>query len=213
MRNACRIKACLNSAGAFLAKPSSLEPFRGMRSEAGGCTSDQGAKKGITDGSFNVIEACVGEFVATDPGYSMYPRCLFVFGHHHILFDSLEETTKSLPNSARFSDKLNICHAFLSDRHLRQQFQATCVQGKPCLGTLSSQTANRLATGGPQQGVGRARPSIPDLKEHFNLQAIVTTPTWVLKRRAEQEVEKALRMPAFVEVREVFRVAGKQSSG
>ena len=61
----------------------------------------------------------------------LFPRCLFMPGLLHMLWNALEETLTSADGWDAYVDNLRAVMAFLTDRPLRQRFVHTCMQAAP----------------------------------------------------------------------------------
>jgi hypothetical protein len=119
------------------------QQFKAFRESVVGFTTDQGTERKLADCALavdttfdNVAQVCddlvAGTLLLTsDVAQNIYvfPYCLFVPGHMHILFNALEESVKkSKIWGERFVDALrNLLH-LLNDRGLRQRMIATCFQ-------------------------------------------------------------------------------------
>ena len=119
------VKKGINVANVYVMESESLDKFHEVRCEIRGFTSDQGTERKLPEVPVAILSACRDAYEPSDPMSYMYPRCLAMPGHLHILFNALEEAVKSLSISAKFLERLRSLQSFLSNRQLRQRFQAT----------------------------------------------------------------------------------------
>ena len=61
----------------------------------------------------------------------MWPFCLFIVGHLHVLYNGLEEACKSLDISLVVFNAVRSLLNFLSDSEYRKKFRHCCMGGKP----------------------------------------------------------------------------------
>ena len=59
----------------------------------------------------------------------MYPSCLYVPEHLHIVFNALQHAVEVLPVHRHFITRLKALEQFLADKQLRRFYVATCLQG------------------------------------------------------------------------------------
>ena len=97
-----------------------------------GCTTDQGTERKVADGSVHILKHYDRFFAPADTRSWMYPACLFVAGHLHILYNGLEEACKLLQISNWFFRCLQTLCDFLSCRDLRRTLMAVCLKDSDC---------------------------------------------------------------------------------
>ena len=121
-------------------------------------TSDQGTERKLADCAFAVAASYdnlrnIARMVSADelplagPQCAqcyMWPRCLFMPGHLHIIQNALEDTVKhsSMWRSA-FSDGMSAVAAILANTGLRRRFIFTCMSNASEIERLSIITLNR----------------------------------------------------------------------
>ena len=96
------VKKAINVANVYLMEAETLERFHEARQEVVGYLSDQGTEKKVAELTVGVIPRCRDLYEHSDPMSYMYPRCLAIPGHLHILYNALEESIKSLPIADKF---------------------------------------------------------------------------------------------------------------
>ena len=131
------VKKGRSLANILLMESGSLSSLNELRCEVRGLTTDQGTEKGVSEATVEILQKFRGEYAPGDPMSFMYPRCLWIPGHLHVMFNALEEAVKGLSVSKAFLDHLRALQQFLSDKQLRRTFQASCLAGKPCFGKFS----------------------------------------------------------------------------
>lgn len=120
----------LNVISVFLMETSDLSQFEQVRDEVCGLTSDQ-ADMSQADETINVLPQLRGKYAADDPRSFVFPKCLIVIGHLHVLYNALEEACKCLPIAEKWFEQLRALASFLSDGQLRRKFQAM-LEGLQC---------------------------------------------------------------------------------
>ena len=121
------IKKTTNAANIYKMESEDMNQFDVIRSSVRGFASDQGAERGMGDETVTILPEYRGRYIATDPMNYLWPCCLFVMGHLHLLFNALEEACKGMGElSTKFFDALRSLCAFLNDSELRRQFQFDC---------------------------------------------------------------------------------------
>lgn len=122
------------------------EQLRRFRLSVIAWTSDQGTERKLADAaladqpnlerlrnicqkvSFEGLELGCNEALQVH----LFPNCLYMPGHQHILFNGLEESIKRSPLwSSGFSEGLHAMVSMLNSRGLRDRFVMTCMKDAP----------------------------------------------------------------------------------
>ena len=141
----------------------------------------------------------------------MYPRCLTLPGHLHILYNALEEGVKDMPIYKDYIDLLRIFQNMLSQRPLREKFQESCIKGKACYSLFNSYQTVHIDWRWEflSKALDHLIPLIVYLRAHFDPQKMLAGDTGMLKCALIKQVHDALQRPCFDEMSEMLRVAGK----
>jgi hypothetical protein len=172
-------KKATNVAGLYLNESSDLDQFDEKRCGVMGLTSDQGAEMQIADASVHVVNGYADRYPIGDAKFFLWPRCLLVVGHLHVLFNALEEACKSLDVSDWFFNCLRTLCNFLSDQQLRRRFQSSCLKGKACYAQFTHFV--RIHIDWRWETLGPALEAVsklmPHLAQYFNLEAMLKSET------------------------------------
>ena len=204
------VKKLLNVAGIYLMESADAAQFHHVRNEVRGYTSDQGTEKELAEGTVMVIPR-FKDFDPSDVQSFMYPRCLTVPGHLHILYNALESAVAQLPVAKQFLEHLKVLESFLSNRTLRAKFQASCVQGQPCCASFSSYATVHIEWRWEflSLALDKLVPLFSDMQQHFSASKMLASESGILQSKVIKQVEVVLATPCFVEFAELLRVTGK----
>ena len=95
-----------------------------FRESVFGFLSDMGNEKGVADAS--TLEPVVGRGDNKYNVAQLYPNCLYMPEHLHIIYNALQNGVEKIPQNKKWIKRLKALERFLSDKSLRRLFMAQC---------------------------------------------------------------------------------------
>ena len=209
--NAGLVKKGTNTANVYLMESEKAAEFHEVREELKGSCSDSGTEKDIGDDTINIIKAFRGMFAATDPRSFMYPCLLHIAGHLHILFNAFETAVKSLDESKQFLEVLRVLLDFLSNKQLRQKFQAACLRNTPAFNYFNSHPTVHIDWRWETLSIALDKlvPIYRFILQYWNEAKMKQGETSQLNSQLILHVTRVLTMRYFLPYAEMIRVVGK----
>jgi hypothetical protein len=128
-----------NSTHSIMLECGSMEVFGKFRMEVRSLTSDAGTERGLADvpvirdaRSLQAMLHCLrsGELdVSAASSAYLYPNCIYMQGHLHILYNALQAAVEKVPGWEGHLVLLRGLNSFFKNLPLRQRFQTLCMSG------------------------------------------------------------------------------------
>ena len=209
-RNAKLAKKNINIANTMLMESSDDKAFHATRNEVRGGVSDQGTEFAIGEETVKSVPRFAHAAFADASQLYLFPLCLWLPGHLHILYNALKEAVESVPGWADYMSELRTVQEFLSDKSLRGSFQFHCCP--PDMRHLfDSYSTTHIDWKWEMLGKALTKlvPLIQPLARFIDTARILNTGRVLTAGHLVQLVEHIFKNePAFAEVSELLRVMG-----
>ena len=204
------VSKLLNCAGLYLMESESNKQFHSIRNEVRGYTSDQGVEKDCGEGTVKVIPM-FHDFESNSRQSFMFPQCLVVPGHLHILYNALREAIEKLPIAKEFLANLAVVQDFLSDKELRLKFVAECLRESSDAALFKHYHVVHIDWRWEflSKALDKLVPLFIPLRDRFDLARVSSGDAGPVRLGLLRQVDVVLRKKFFVEFCEMIRISGK----
>ena len=201
----------LHTANCYLTRVSSDDQFHKVRQEVFNACTEQGWEKNVSEGTVGTLERFRNLYSSDDPMAYMYPSCLWVCGHLHVLFNCLETAVKALPFADEFFNLLRCILEFLCDRDLRRKFQYSCLRGRPEFKLFDAQPRLHIDWRWEFlcKCLDNVLPRLAPLRSYFDVTKLCDGDTGTKVINKVKDCEQALRNVFFEPFGEMLRAHGK----
>ena len=208
------VKKSFNISTLHKLKAGSAAEYDALRYNVYGMLSDMGTEKGCADtGTLASPLVGVGDAQYRVADTMMYPNCLFMPEHLHIIFNALQNSIQKLVGGDMFIKKLRTLQTFLADKSLRRLFIALILNDHPDRFRFYNYSSvsidwrwETLST-----ALEHLCPLLDLLKQHFDLEKMMTNKEGKSEARLLQGVSDILRGEHNLpELSNVVLLVGKQ---
>ena len=188
-----------------------VEKYDQRRSQVIGLCADQGTERGCADIDVLRVRYDANGRPLWDERHSrMYPSCLYVPEHLHIVFNALQHAVEVLPVHRHFITRLKALEQFLADKQLRRFYVVTCLQGHASAAMFKQYSTVHIdwRWGVLNKALDQLIPLFNVMKGTFNIQNITMSDGGACDAALLKSVRETVGSPFFLVFAEMVRVQG-----